>query len=195
MLTQKHTLKLLSAIAGVLILAACGSAQSDPVAQPAATQVVQPTKAAQADQVAAAAPMTDTAVAVEPAAAVNTITKLNLNTASGDEFRTVPNVGDRMVREFNEYRPYASIQQFRQEIGKYVDAAQVADYEKYVFVPVSPNNADAATLQQLPGVDTSLAEQLIAARPYADKAAFMQKLGELVTAEQLAVADGYVVAE
>lgn len=71
----------------------------------------------------------------------------------------------------------------------------MTDYEKYLFVPVLPNNADAATLQQLPGVDTAIAEQLIAARPYADKAAFMQKLGEVVTADQLAAADGYVVAE
>ena len=189
MLTKKSPLKLMSALAGLLILAACGSAQSNPVVQPAATQ------AAQADQVGAAAPVTDTAVAVEPAAAASTVAKLNLNTATGDEFRTVPNVGDRMVREFNEYRPYASIQQFRQEIGKYVDATQVTDYEKYLFVPVLPNNADAATLQQLPGVDTAIAEQLIAARPYADKAAFMQKLGEVVTADQLAAADGYVVAE
>ena len=195
MLTKKSPLKLMSALAGLLILAACGSAQSNPVVQPAATQVVQPTAAVQADQVGAAAPVTDTAVAVEPAAAASTVAKLNLNTATGDEFRTVPNVGDRMVREFNEYRPYASIQQFRQEIGKYVDATQVTDYEKYLFVPVLPNNADAATLQQLPGVDTAIAEQLIAARPYADKAAFMQKLGEVVTADQLAAADGYVVAE
>ena len=99
MLTKKSPLKLMSALAGLLILAACGSAQSNPVVQPAATQ------AAQADQVGAAAPVTDTAVAVEPAAAASTVAKLNLNTATGDEFRTVPNVGDRMVREFNEYRP------------------------------------------------------------------------------------------
>src|ERR1044071_2662061 len=50
------------------------------------------------------------------------ITKANLNTASADDFITVvPGLGNRMVREFMEYRPYISIQQFRQEIGKYVD--------------------------------------------------------------------------
>ncbi len=55
---------------------------------------------------------------------------------TGDELlATIPNFGDRMVREFGEYRPYVSIQQFRKEIGKYVDAAQVAEYEKYVYVP------------------------------------------------------------
>src|SRR4030095_7563202 len=54
--------------------------------------------------------------------------KLNLNTASqADLLRTIPNFGNRMVHEFEEYRPYKSIFQFRKEIGKYVDQAQVAE--------------------------------------------------------------------
>ena len=81
-----------------------------------------------------------------------------------------------MVREFQEYKPYASILQFRQEIGKYVDAATIADYEKYVFVPIDPNASDAATLQQIPGVDATSAAALIAGRPYATQAAFVQAL-------------------
>src|SRR5690349_10714428 len=69
--------------------------------------------------------------------------KLNLNTVSGDELlATIPNFPNRMVREFQEYRPYISIQQFRQEIGKYVDDAQVAEYEKYVYVPIAINDSD-----------------------------------------------------
>jgi len=107
----------------------------------------------------------------------------------------VPNAGNRMVREFQEYRPYTSILQFRQEIGKYVDAAQVAEYEKYVYVPVSPNNADAATLQQLAGVNEATANQLIAGRPYADKAAFLKKLGELTSVDQASSAAGMVEAQ
>ena len=104
----------------------------------------------------------------------------------------MPNAGNRMVREFQEYRPYSSITEFRKQIGKYVDAAQVSDYEKYVYVPVSPNNADAATLQQLPGVDQAKADQLIAARPFADKAVFIKKLTELTSAEQTNAAGGMV---
>ena len=91
-----------------------------------------------------------------------------------------------------EYRPYLSIQQFRREIGKYVDAAQMAEYEKYVFVPIAPNEADAATLQQIPGVDQAIADALIAARPFAHKAAFVTKLLTLVSAEQAAVGAAYV---
>ena len=31
--------------------------------------------------------------------------RLDLNATSGDDFRTIPGVGNRMVREFMEYRP------------------------------------------------------------------------------------------
>ena len=100
-----------------------------------------------------------------------------------------------MAREFQEYRPYTTIAQFRKDIGKYVDAAQVAEYEKYFYVPVVPNDADAATLQQLPGVDAVIAAQLIAARPYASKDAFLTKLGGLTSAEQATAAAAYVEAQ
>lgn len=116
----------------------------------------------------------------------------NLNTASGDQFQTIPGVGDRMVDEFNEYRPYTTIEQFRQEIGKYVDDSQVAAYEAYVFVPVDPNQADAATLEQLPGVDEDKANALIAARPFADVAAFLTALGQQVSSEQAAAANAFL---
>ena len=38
----------------------------------------------------------------------------------------------KMVHEFEEYRPYRSMDQFRREIGKYVDADEVARLESYV---------------------------------------------------------------
>jgi hypothetical protein len=37
-----------------------------------------------------------------------------------------------MLREFKEYRPYVNIQQFRREIGKYVNEKEVARFERYV---------------------------------------------------------------
>jgi radical SAM superfamily enzyme with C-terminal helix-hairpin-helix motif len=101
-------------------------------------------------------------------------------------------MGDRMVHEFEEYRPYRSIQQFRREIGKYVDAAQVAEYEKYIYVPVSVNESDAATLQQIPGLDQTEANAIVAGRPYASREAFLTKLAEYVSAAELEVAKTYV---
>jgi DNA uptake protein ComE-like DNA-binding protein len=121
------------------------------------------------------------------------ITKVNLNTASGDDFiAAVPGLGDRMVREFMEYRPYISIQQFRQEIGKYVDDSQVAEYEKYVYVPIAINDSDSETLQQIPGLSADEAAALISARPFASSDDFLTKLSEYISAEELAVAKIYL---
>lgn len=111
----------------------------------------------------------------------------DLNTATAEELGQVPGVGDRMIHEFEEYRPYASIRQFRREIGKYVDADQVAAYEAYVFVPVDPNASDLDTMQQLPGVGPDEAAALEAGRPYASDEAFIE-------AYRAAVADGDEVA-
>ena len=87
------------------------------------------------------------------ASAPTSVAKLNLNTVSGDELTaSIPNFPSRMIREFQEYRPYVSIQQFRREIGKYIGDAQVAEYEKYVYVPISFNTSDSETLQQIPGL-------------------------------------------
>lgn len=120
--------------------------------------------------------------------------KINLNTASRDEFLAkVPNLGNRMAHEFEEYRPYKSIQQFRREMAKYVDAAKIAEYERHVFVPVDENAADAATLQQLPGLDEREAAELAAGRPYASREAFVAKLAEKVSPEDLAVGRGYLI--
>ncbi|HEU4595175.1 MAG TPA: hypothetical protein VFS10_08380 [Pyrinomonadaceae bacterium] len=119
--------------------------------------------------------------------------KLNLNTASEAEFMAaIPGFGKRMAHEFEEYRPYRSVQQFRREIGKYVDAAQVAEYEKYVFVPINENEADAPTLRQIPGLDEKEAGELVAGRPYATRDAFLSKLSEKVSADELAVAKTYL---
>ena len=57
---------------------------------------------------------------------------LNLNTASAEDFMTIPGVGERMTHEFMEYRPYSTIEQFRREIGKYVDDDEVARLERYL---------------------------------------------------------------
>ena len=59
---------------------------------------------------------------------------IDLNTASGEEILLIPGVGARMRHEFEEYRPYTAIEQFRREIGKYVDEAEVARLERYVTI-------------------------------------------------------------
>lgn len=197
-----------SSVSTASTLASPTTAASEPTELPSAAASVAPaasttapTSAAAATAPAASAPASSPAAssaqasdAAEPSAAAAT-PKLDLNSVTEDELlSTIPDFGNRMVREFFEYRPYVSITQFRQEIGKYVDDAQVALYEQYVYVPIDINNADAATLQQLPGVDATLAEQLIAARPYDSTATFLATLAETVSPADAAVAEAYLVA-
>jgi DNA uptake protein ComE-like DNA-binding protein len=59
---------------------------------------------------------------------------LDLNTATDEQFKTIPNLGTRMVREFNEYRPWKSKAQFDKEIGKYVDEKEVARLWRFMVI-------------------------------------------------------------
>ena len=98
---------------------------------------------AQADAVIAGRPyatMTavDSVLALDNATAEQVYARLwmpiDLNTASAEEILLIPGVGPRMQHEFEEYRPYRGIEQFRREIGKYVDEAEVARLERYVTI-------------------------------------------------------------
>jgi DNA uptake protein ComE-like DNA-binding protein len=60
---------------------------------------------------------------------------IDINKASKAEMKLIPGVGDKMAHEFDEYRPWTSVDQFRREIGKYVDKAEVARLEQYVSIP------------------------------------------------------------
>jgi radical SAM superfamily enzyme with C-terminal helix-hairpin-helix motif len=194
-----------------LTLAACGSATGGTTAgttpatggqAAAATATI--TSADQATAPAAdttsapeATPATDATTAPESTPATTaSVTKLNLNTLTEDQLlSTIPNFSNRMVREFMEYRPYISIQQFRKEIGKYVDEVQVTAYEQYVYVPISVNESDAATIQQIAGVDASVADQLIAARPYTTNDDFLAKLVSLAPSADRAQAASYLATQ
>lgn len=121
--------------------------------------------------------------------------KLNMNRASGEEFRTIPNVGDKMVHEFEEYRPYVSIQQFRKEIGKYVDEDQVAAYEEYIYVPIHRNDSDKETLLQIPGLDENEAEEIVEERPYESNDEFFNALSSYISDVEMETAKTYVEAE
>ena len=60
--------------------------------------------------------------------------KVNLNSASNDDLLLVPNSlkAGKLAHEFEEYRPYKDMDQFRREIGKYVDQKELARLERYV---------------------------------------------------------------
>ena len=55
-------------------------------------------------------------------------------TASDEDLMTIPNMGPRMLREFKEYRPWTSAEQFRREIGKYVNEKEVGRLERFLAI-------------------------------------------------------------
>ena len=131
--------------------------------------------------------------ALQTEGSASTFSKINLNTGTAQDFLTIPGMGNRMVNEFFEYRPYTSIQQFEREIGKYVNDEQVAEYEAYVYVPISGNESDAQTLLQIPGLDETEVTTLISGRPYSSNDVFLAKLSQYVSQDQLEVAASYLV--
>ena len=63
---------------------------------------------------------------------VHLFVAISLNDAANADIQLIPGVGRRMAHEFEEYRPYSNIEQFRREIGKYVDEDEVVRLEQYV---------------------------------------------------------------
>jgi radical SAM superfamily enzyme with C-terminal helix-hairpin-helix motif len=59
---------------------------------------------------------------------------IDLNKASREEIMLIPGMTRRMAHEFEEYRPYTSLDQFNKEIGKYVDQTEVARLRSYVVL-------------------------------------------------------------
>ncbi len=60
---------------------------------------------------------------------------LDLNQAGDEDLKTIPGLGPKMLHEFKEYRPYKNLEQFRKEIGKYVNEKEVARLERYLMLP------------------------------------------------------------
>ncbi|MEM6804672.1 MAG: helix-hairpin-helix domain-containing protein [Bacteroidota bacterium] len=117
---------------------------------------------------------------------------INLNTASREEILLVPGVGERMAHEFEEYRPYKKIDQFRREMGKYVSDEEIANYEKYVFVPVELNSASKEEIMAIPGVGERIAHEFEEYRPYTSIEQFRRELGKYVDDKELARLERYV---
>ncbi len=110
---------------------------------------------------------------------------LNLNTTNEKDFKMIPGVGNRMAHEFEEYRPYKSIQQFKREIGKYVDEIEVSRYLSYVFVPIELNTSSEDNIKDLPGVGNKMAHEFVEYRPYMNLNQFRREIGKYVDDKEL----------
>jgi DNA uptake protein ComE-like DNA-binding protein len=59
---------------------------------------------------------------------------LDLNTATDEQFLTIPDMARRMLIEFKEYRPWKTKEQFEREIGKYVGPKETARLWRYMVI-------------------------------------------------------------
>jgi DNA uptake protein ComE-like DNA-binding protein len=120
---------------------------------------------------------------------------INLNAASREEILLIPGVGNRMLREFLEYRPYAALAVFHREIDKYVDDAELARLEQYVFVPLDLNKASDADLMTIPGLGNRMLREFKEYRPYDGIERFRREIGKYVSKEEVARLERYVTIE
>jgi len=117
---------------------------------------------------------------------------INLNSASEDEVKLVPGISQKMVREFDEYKPYSTLEQFRREMGKYVDDDEVARLEQYVFVPMDLNSASADAFSTIPGMSGRMVREFEEYRPYASIEQFRREMGKYVDENEIARLERYV---
>jgi DNA uptake protein ComE-like DNA-binding protein len=117
---------------------------------------------------------------------------INLNSAGEEEILLIPGIGKRMLHEFQEYRPYKSLAQFRKEIGKYVDAQEVARLEQYVFVPINLNSASDEDILSIPGMGKRMLHEFKEYRPYKNIEQFRKEIGKHVDKKEVARLERYV---
>jgi DNA uptake protein ComE-like DNA-binding protein len=63
-----------------------------------------------------------------------TFIPIRLNGGSDADILSIPGVGQRMLHEFKEYRPWKTMAQFDKEIGKYVDEKEVKRLARFVII-------------------------------------------------------------
>ena len=117
---------------------------------------------------------------------------VNLNTVSDEELGLIPGISRKMKHEFEEYRPYISISQFRREIGKYVDNNEVVRFEQYVFVPMDLNAASSNAFMSIPGISRKMVHEFEEYRPYNSIQEFRREIGKYVDDEEVSRLERYV---
>ena len=120
---------------------------------------------------------------------------INLNDVTTEEILLIPGVGERMAHEFEEYRPYEDMDEFRREIGKYVDDEEVERLARYVYVPVGLNTATREQIMAVPGMTDRMAHEFEEYRPYGDIDQFRREIGKDVDEDEVARFERYVTLD
>ena len=110
---------------------------------------------------------------------------IDLNDVTNEEILLIPGVGNRMLHEFEEYRPYIALPQFHREIGKYVDDEELARLAQYVYVRIDLNSASQEEILSIPGVGPRMQHEFEEYRPYAAMAQFSREIGKYVDDEEV----------
>ncbi len=110
---------------------------------------------------------------------------VNLNTATREEILLIPGAGNRMAREFPEYRPWKTWAQFDKEIGKYVGADETNRLKMYVFIPVNLNTATDEDILSIPGAGQRMVREFKEYRPWKTKEQFEKEIGKYVDAKEV----------
>ena len=120
---------------------------------------------------------------------------MNLNTGTKEEILLIPGAGNRMVREFAEYRPWKTWGQFDKEIGKYVGQAETDRLKQYVFIPVNLNTASDEDILSIPGAGPRMVREFKEYRPWKTKEQFDKEIGKYVGPKETARFWRYVVIQ
>lgn len=118
---------------------------------------------------------------------------LNLNNTTREEILLVPGVGPKMAHEFEEYKPYKTMAQFAREMGKYIDDAEVARLQQYVFVPINLNDATDADMLSIPGVGSRMLREFKEYRPYKNAEQFRREIGKYVDDNEVKRLERYLI--
>jgi DNA uptake protein ComE-like DNA-binding protein len=111
---------------------------------------------------------------------------LNLNTATGPEILLVPRIAKQMTREFEEYRPWRTFEQFDREISKYVGAPETNRLKQYVFIPMNLNTATNEQFQTIPSLPGNMIREFNEYKPWKTKEQFDREISKYVGAKETA---------
>ena len=121
--------------------------------------------------------------------------QMNLNKVSEKSLLLIPNLGPKIAHEIEEYRPYVSFKQFRNEIGKYVSKKEVARLKQYFFIPINLNKATDEQILSIPGVGKKLLHEFKEYRPYRSIKQFSKEIGKYVNQNEIKRLERYVTLE
>ena len=105
---------------------------------------------------------------------------INLNTATPRGDPAGAGAGKRMVREFDEYRPWKTYAQFDKEIGKYVGADADRTARAVHVHPGQAQYRDRRDILTIPGAGKRMVREFKEYRPWKTKEQFVKEIGKYV---------------